>query len=339
MAPRRDKRQFNLAASLRPRVTTPDTLTGYIESIKYAQYTGYEDYTTGEEYTEDGENTTHDENTQHEEYILHEEYTQYEEYSQYEEYTEGEEHVQDGEQNENTRQDLRNGEALEGHIFRGKYGWYTIRTDEEADIERGLLTPQAVLMKRKMRTFTRAEALELYQPIAEKFRGSYGTANVQLEVRDAFTEETVRVLPPHEKKLLLVNAKFHGDKKIARWFRDDKEKEDLQEIAVEEEHEVPCLAPKQVEDTWEDLHYLAFNSTVYLQSRLELRTTVLKMLFDEQAKRIRELEEELNLKNATVETGVDEAAGGGLEISKTSVRHGMKYSIKAFVKRAFCHRR
>lgn len=352
----------------------PDTLTEHIKRAKrekriqvreyvrrgeYSEdvgYTQYEEYIRDAEYAEHDGYTRNEEHTQHEKHTPDEENTQYEKRYQDEEHIQDEEHTQDGvnthheestrdeEQNENTLRvstdgEEGGGEGEEETIFTGRYGWYTLENIDEKDVERGLLTPQAVPMvrKRKVLTCTRAEALEMYQPIREKFEASYGTADVRMEVRNNFTEQLVRVLPPFEKRLLKQNAEFHGARDVVRWFRDVDLEEDLQEFSWETSYRVPRLTPKQIDDTWEDLHHLAYHSTLYLVSRMELRTTVLKMLFDEQTKRIQELEEELELKNWG-EADAVEVEEDLESFSIKSAKHGMRTLMKEFVKMTMCLR-
>ncbi|KAL7960625.1 hypothetical protein V8C34DRAFT_276109 [Trichoderma compactum] len=367
MALRRFGRRFNFAAYLCPRMTEPDTLTEHIrrakrerrikvrEYVRRGQYSEDVGFTQYEEYIRDAEYAEYDGYTWNEEHTPDEENAQYEEHTQNEEYAQGEEHTQDGvdthheeytrdeEQNENTLRvptDVEEGGGEEGEtMFKGTYGWYTIENDDEKDVERGLLTPQAVPMvrKRKALTCTRAEALDMYQPIREKFEASHGTADVRMEVRNNLTKQLVRVLPPYEKKLLKRNAEFHRARDVIRWFRGVDLAEDLQEFSWETTYRVPRLTPKQIDDTWEDLHHLAYHSTLYLVSRMELRTTVLKMLFDEQTRRIKELEEELELKNWGQVDAVEAEEDLGAP-SEKSAKNGMRSLVKEFIKRGICHR-
>ncbi|KAK4063999.1 uncharacterized protein Triagg1_9327 [Trichoderma aggressivum f. europaeum] len=349
MAPGRFGRRFNFAASLCPRMTEPDTLTEHIrikvgEHVRRGDYSEVAGYTQYEEYNEHDGYTPGEENTQYEQHTHDEEYTQDGVNTRHEEYT------RDEEQNENNIRvptdgpdDGEGGGRGRGReqeaVFKGAYGWYTIGNEDEKDVERGLLTPQAVPMveKRKVLTCTRAEALEMYQPIEEKFKASYGTADVRMEVRHNFTEQLVRVLPPFEKKMVKMNAEFHGAKDVIRWFRNVDIDDDLKEYSWETTYRVPRLTPKQIDDTWEDLHHLAYHSSVYLMSRMELRTSVLKMLFDEQTKRIQELEEELEWKNS-VEFGVVELREDLETLSEKSAKRGKRSLVKDFVKKVFCHR-
>ncbi|KAL6797059.1 hypothetical protein J3E68DRAFT_450072 [Trichoderma sp. SZMC 28012] len=358
MAPQRFRRRCDLAAYPFPCPVAPDTLTEHIrrarrqqhssvrESVRRGVYSRDQEYTQYEEYIGDAEYTQDEGCTQDEKDIQEGKNTQVEEYTGVDQYTGDERHTGDEEQNEKNRHDPRDGEddddkEEEEKFFQGTYGQYRVWNNDDKKVERGLRAPQAVPMvtKRKVLTCTRAEALEMYHSIEELFEERYGCAAVPREIRDNFTK-LVRVLPPHKKKRLKWEVDFHGIMDVVKWFKDVDLKEDLQELSWEETYQLPSLTPEQIHDTWEDLDHLAFHSSMYMASRMEARTGVLRMLFNEQTRRIKELEKELERKNLVViglaEAGVREA----LETlsNKATIRQGMRSRVKGFVKRVFCHR-
>ncbi|KKO98949.1 hypothetical protein THAR02_08939 [Trichoderma harzianum] len=224
----------------------------------------------------------------------------------------------------------------EEYIFEGTYGRYIAWKNVDKDVEHGLRAPQAVpiVIKRKVLTWTRPEALQMYHSIKEELEASHETADVLRDVRNNFTKQLVKVLPPYQKKLLKKNAEFHGDMDVVEWFEDVDLEEDLQEFSWEETYRLPILTPEQIHDAWEDLDHLAWHSPMYMASRMEVRTSVLRMLFDEQTRRIEELEEELERKNAEAEVEEEFETPG----EKSSIRQGMRSLVKGFMKRVICHR-
>lgn len=358
MTPQRFRRRFDLAAYPFPRPVAPDPLTEHVRRAKRQQrpsvresvcrgvYYRDQEYTHYEEYIGDAEYTQDEGCTQDEQDIQDGKNTQVEEYTGVDEYTGVERHTGDEEQNEKNPHDPSDGEddddkEEEENFFQGTYGQYTVWNNDDKKVERGLRAPQAVPMvtKRKVLTCTRAEALEMYHSIEELFEERYGCANVPREIRDNFTK-LVRVLPPHKKKRLKWEVDFHGILDVVKWFKDVDMKEDLQELSWEETYQLPSLTPEQIHDTWEDLDHLAFHSPMYMANRMEARTSVLRMLFDEQTRRIKELEKELERKQELERKIAEAELKEVLETlsEKSTVRQGMRSRVKEFVKRVFCRR-
>ncbi|KAL7948285.1 hypothetical protein V8C42DRAFT_362878 [Trichoderma barbatum] len=261
---------------------------------EYAEHTESSDYDAeGVEYEESDEDVEHDED---EEYTEHEVCPECEEYAEYEEsgHAENDNHG-------SLEEDTPPGEP--------QFGWYKIRNEEEANIERLLRAPNDLPMvwRYETHTITRGEALKKLQPIVDKFNKSCGTASIMNDVRRIFTRRTIKVLPLHEKRILEINAASTGDTEIVEWLQEAKQ--DLLEHSWWEKHAMPRLTRQQADDMWRDLSHLAFHSPLYLTSRLDPRIVALKAVFEAQERRIQFLEQRLRKKNSAVRTEVEEIAG------------------------------
>ncbi|EHK18765.1 uncharacterized protein TRIVIDRAFT_66801 [Trichoderma virens Gv29-8] len=331
MAP---NRLFEMVKSLRPRMDKPDGSVSSTEHVdgerlsedewtlesvppseessllmKDEENTGDEDYSkvqfspASSLHMEDEGNTDYEESSDYDASTEAEEYSEYEGSSEYELHTDTEEPDEE----------------------------YNLRIRIEEDVEAYLRAPNPIplVWKHEDCAFTRDEAMKMFRPIAEKFHASYATANVTAQVRRIFTRETVRVLPPWEKKLLKMNAELHGAADIVEWFQEAEG--DLLGIRSRRAHRVAHLTAEEAERVWEDLYDLSWHSRLDFAKLLEPRITVVKTLFDDQKRRIQELEQQLLMRNSAMETADGDGDVAGR--SPTQPRKTKLSIVMTFLKR------
>lgn len=195
------------------------------------------------------------------------------------------------------------------HVYHAKFKSYE---EEEEGIERSLHAPRVIPMvtKYEERSITRAEALEKVQPIMNILDATNGTADVMTAVKTNFTRRTVKVLPPREKALIGMNAALNGEPDILQWIC--AAREDMEDYSWLERVKVPNLSAKQLEDVWDDLDTLSWESPIYLARLLDTRIQTVKTLFKAQERRIQKLERQIQDKTCAfsrVENEVDDIRG------------------------------